>query len=117
MKVSKKESAVEFCERTYPEMMGLYKKIQKNDYETFCKKQRDYGPGNIAMGTTLNSSEDIRMSLTGLIIRMNDKIQRLLNLVVKTNRPPENESVEDAFMDLSVYGTIARIVQKEKWAK
>jgi len=57
------------------------------------------------------------MSITGLIIRMNDKIQRLLNLVVKHNRSPQNESVEDAFGDLTVYGTIARIVAEDKWAK
>ena len=48
---------------------------------------------------------------------MNDKVQRLLNLVVKHNREAQNESVEDAFGDLSVYGVIARIVANGKWAK
>jgi len=111
------ETAIEFCEREYPEMMVLFKEIQEEDYTVFASKQKDYGPGNIALGTTLSTEADRRMSLTGLIIRMNDKIQRLLNLVVKTNRNPENESISDAFMDLSVYGIIARIVKDGKWAK
>jgi hypothetical protein len=111
------ETAIEFCVREYPEMMVLFKEIQAEDYAIFASKQKDYGPGNIALGTTLSTEADRRMSLTGLIIRMNDKIQRLLNLVVKTNRAPENESIADAFMDLSVYGIIARIVKEGKWAK
>lgn len=111
------ETAVEYCERLYPEMMEEFKNIQREDYTTFCKKQKDYGPGNIALGTTLANDDERRMSLTGLIIRLNDKVQRLLNLVVKTNRRPENESVSDAFMDISVYGVISRIVVLKKWAK
>ncbi len=30
----KEESAVEFCERVYPEMMDEFKKIQSEMYET-----------------------------------------------------------------------------------
>ena len=91
VKESNVETAVEFCERVYPEMMVEFKRIQAEDYEVFCKKQRDYGPGNIALGTTLATKEDTLMSLTGLIIRMNDKIQRLLNLLVKNgDAKPEN---------------------------
>ena len=41
------ESAVEFCERTYPQTTEEFKKIQEEMYITFCKKQRNYGPGNI----------------------------------------------------------------------
>ena len=115
---NKVETPIEYCERVYPEMMIEFRRIQAEDYETFCKKQKDYGPGNIALGTTLATKEDIMMSLTGLIVRMNDKVQRLLNLLVKNNNAkPENESAMDAFMDTSVYGIIARIVSAEKWAK
>ena len=98
-------------------MMLAFREIQAQDYKVFCQKQKDYGPGNISLGTTLATADERRMSLTGLIIRMNDKVQRLLNLVVKTRQDPENESIEDAFMDLSVYGIIARIVNKQQWAK
>ena len=30
-------------------MMAEFKKIQAEMYETFCKKQRNYGPGNIIL--------------------------------------------------------------------
>ena len=114
---SKKTDAVKYCEELYPEMMDEFQRILAEDYKVFCKKQMDYGPGNIALGQTLSTPDETRLSLTGLIIRMNDKIQRLLNLVVKHNRKAQNESVEDAFGDLSVYGVIARIVANDKWAK
>ena len=42
------ENAISYCERVYPEMMDEFKKIQSEMYETFCKKQRNYGPGNIS---------------------------------------------------------------------
>ena len=60
------ETAREHCERVYPEMMAEFKKIQAEMYETFCKKQRNYGPGNISVGTALQTKDDIKLSLTGL---------------------------------------------------
>ena len=119
MSIQKKElDPVDGLETKYPVMTSEFKRLQVEQYELFCRKQIDYGPGNIALGTTLATKEDIMMSLTGLIVRMNDKVQRLLNLLVKNNNAkPENESAMDAFMDTSVYGIIARIVSAEKWAK
>ena len=108
---------IEFCKKEYPEMMKEFEAIQAEDFAIFCRKQMDYGPNNISMGTNLKTDEDKRLSTTGIIIRMNDKMQRLLNLVVKTGRSPQNESVEDAFLDLGVYSIISRIVNKGKWAK
>ena len=43
--------AVAFIEEEYPETATEFKRIQKEQYELFCKKQMDYGPSNIAMGT------------------------------------------------------------------
>ena len=45
----KEESAIEYCEREFPQMMEEFKKVQTEMYETFCKKQRNYGPGNISV--------------------------------------------------------------------
>ena len=113
----KNSSAVRYIESEYPETAKSFKAIQKEQYELFCKKQMDYGPSNIAMGTALKTKEDRRLSLIGLIVRINDKIQRLMNLVVKHNRDAQNEPVMDAFKDLSVYGIIAQIVDNGKWGK
>ena len=109
--------AMNYIEKEYPETAKEFHKIQFEQWSTFCKKQMDYGPSNIAMGTSLRTKEDRRLSLIGLIVRINDKIQRLMNLVVKHNRDAQNEPVMDAFKDLSVYGIIAQIVDNDKWGK
>ena len=113
----KEESAIEYCERIYPEMMNEFKKVQIEMYETFCKKQRNYGPGNISVGTSLETKEDIKLSLTGLWFRINDKVQRLKQLVVLGQPDEVGESIQDTYEDLSVYGVIAQLVQRDKWAK
>jgi len=111
------EDAVSYCERVYPEMMNEFKKIQSEMYETFCKKQRNYGPGNISVGTALETKDDIKLSLTGLWFRINDKIQRLKQLVVLGQPDEVEEPIQDTYQDLSVYGIIAQLVQRGKWAK
>ena len=109
--------AIKYIEKEYPETAKEFQRLQYEQWATFCRKQMDYGPSNIAMGTSLKTKEDRRLSLIGLIVRINDKIQRLMNLVVKHNRDAQNEPVMDAFKDLSVYGIIAQIVDNGKWGK
>jgi len=112
-----KISAVKECEDKYPEMTGEFKKILKEEYELFCKKQLNYGPGNIAGGTLLQTDDDIRFSLTGIFFRINDKIQRIKQLVVLGNSDQVGESIDDTFHDMSVYSIIAQIVKRGKWGK
>ena len=115
---NKKDIApVVWLEEKYPTMTSEFKRIQKEQYKLFCRKQYDYGPMNIAMGTDLSKMEDIKLAITALVVRINDKITRLINLVIKNDREGVNESVDDSFVDLSVYGVIAQIVRNKKWAK
>ena len=109
--------AIKYIEKEFPETAKEFQKLQFEQWETFCKKQMDYGPSNIAMGTSLRTDEERRLSKIGLIVRINDKIQRLMNLIVKHNREAQNEPAMDAFKDLSVYGIIAQIVDNGKWGK
>jgi hypothetical protein len=111
------ESAVEYCERMYPQTTEEFKLILDEMYITFCKKQRNYGPGNISVGTPLETKEDVKLSLTGLWFRINDKVQRLKQLVVLGQPDEVGESVMDTYQDLSVYGVIAQLVHRGKWAK
>ena len=111
------QSAQSYCEENYPEMMEEYKRIMWEQYETFCKKQRNYGPDNISVGTDLRTKDEVKISLTGLWFRMNDKIQRLKQLVVLGQPDEVGESIQDTYADLSVYGIIAQIVQNGKWGK
>lgn len=104
-------------EQQYPEMMMEFKRIFFTQYEIFCAKMDGYGTENISLGTKLESNEDIKMSLTGLWFRMNDKINRLKQLVVKGNIDQVGESIEDTYQDLSIYGIICQLVKNGKWGK
>ena len=109
--------AVIYIETTYPEMAKEYKNICEEQYELFCRKQSNYGPSNIAVGTDLKKDEDVKLSLTGLWFRMNDKIQRLKNLLILGTKDFVEESTEDSFQDVSNYGIIAQLVSRGKWGK
>lgn len=111
------ESAIEYCERVYPETTKEFKQIQAEMYETFCKKQRNYGPGNISVGTELKTKEDIKLSLTGLWFRKTDKINRLKQLVILGHPDEVGESIKDTYEDLSIYGIISQLVCRSKWGK
>ena len=116
MEVTKKdEEAIEWCEKSYPELCTEYKKIMMEQYIMFCKKHRNYGTGNINVGTNLETNNDVKLALTGLWFRLNDKIQRLKQLVVLGEPDTVGESVQDTFQDMSIYGIIAQIVQQKKF--
>jgi len=107
--------AVEWCEKNYQKLTSEYKKIMMEQYILFCKKHRNYGTGNVNVGTSLETDADVKLALTGLWFRLNDKIQRLRQLVVNGEPDTVGESVQDTFQDLSVYGIIAQIVQQKKF--
>ena len=91
MEYSKKdEEAVKWCEDNYTELTQEYKKIMMNQYVLFCKKHRNYGTGNINVGTNLETDGDVKLALTGLWFK-------------------------DTYQDLSVYGIIAQIVSQKKF--
>jgi len=108
--------AVKFVEDKYPETTKEFKRLQREQYEVFCEKQMDYGPGNISVGTNLETDDEVKMSLTGLWFRMNDKIQRMKTLLM-SNQAANNEPLEDSFLDVSNYGIMSTIVSNKKWGK
>ena len=116
-KTIKEETAIQYCERLYPQTTKEFQKIMDEMYVTFCKKQRNYGPANISVGTNLETEEDIKLSLSGLWFRMNDKIQRLKTLLMGNKESAVDEPLEDAYLDVSNYGIMATIVKNGKWGK
>ena len=107
---------VRLMEERHPEMMEEFRKIQREQYELFAQKQMAYGKGNIMLGGDIGVEEDRVAAIRGITIRLNDKMQRLLNLVLKgVANPLKNESVSDTFMDMSVYGIISLIVERGSW--
>ena len=116
--LNQKHHIVEQMEEEWPEMTEEFKKIQRQQYVLFLHKQHDYGPGNISVGTLLQTQDEVHLSLTGLWFRMNDKIQRLKNLLMnKRESAVKDEPMEDAYLDVSNYGIMATIVSRGKWGK
>jgi len=74
------------------------------DIRLFDKKQHDYGSQNIAKFGTF-----------GVLVRSSDKIERLIHLNHKGDDPYVDESVNETWQDLSVYGMIARVVNNSDW--
>lgn len=107
---------VQDFEKTYPELAEEFQAVQKEQYELFAAKMLDYGLSNISLGSDLSTKEDINLSLTGIWLRCNDKINRLKNMLKRNGKNyVQGEAMIDSFIDISNYGIIAQLVLKGKW--
>jgi hypothetical protein len=71
------------------------KKAIRTIFETVIAKHKMYGSGNIA-----------RFALPGIVIRLNDKVERLKNLK-QHNGPVLFEPIQDTWLDITGYSVIA----------
>ena len=109
---------VEAFETEYPELSEEFKQITMEMYEMFAAKHMDYGLNNIALGGDIvNNSDDKQFSLTGLCIRLTDKISRLKNLLINGKSFVEGEGIQDTLIDIANYGIIGLLVGRDKWKK
>lgn len=109
---------VGYMETKYPEMTKEFRKIQQEQYELFLHKQYDYGPQNVAVGSLLKTKADIKLSLLGLWFRIQDKTERIKTLLMRDKENSvQDEPVVDSYNDISVYGVMAQVVSRGKWAK
>ena len=104
----------ELLKKESPNLYNNYESIMLEQFELFCKKQLDYGIGNISTGADLTTEEGKQFALNGLWFRMNDKISRWKNLIIK-KRKANNESIVDTFQDLGNYSIISQLISKEQW--
>ena len=109
-KKSAEDKIVNHMMDTYPTVMTGVKNHMNESFRLFAKKQMDYGLGNIAM----NGNKEL--ALLGILIRLNDKVQRGLNILMN-NQEPNNESLEDTGFDITNYGAIFNTVLKDEWKK
>lgn len=65
------------------------------------RKQADYGPKNITDFGAL-----------GCLVNANSKVNRLRNLLMN-NKTPNNESIDDSWVDLANYAIIALMLRKK----
>ena len=116
--IGENNKAIVDFENTYPTLAEAWKITQQEQYELFAKKMMDYGLGNISLGTNLEEPEDINLSLTGIWLRCNDKINRLKNMLKRKGRNyVQDEPMIDSFIDIANYGIIAMLVMRGKWKK
>tara|TARA_B100001939_G_scaffold164257_1_gene141609 strand:+ start:1155 stop:1583 length:429 start_codon:yes stop_codon:yes gene_type:complete len=108
---------IEVFEAEYPDLSNEFKNIQEEMYEMFARKHMDYGLNNIALGGDLTNEADKKFSLTGLCIRLTDKISRLKNLLANGKNYVKGEGMEDTFIDIANYGIIGLLVGRDKWKK
>ena len=106
----KEKDVTEFMMKEYPTLMNSIKNHMNTCFVLMAKKQMDYGMGNIAM----NGNK--KLALLGIMIRINDKVQRALNILEK-DQDPNNESLEDTAQDITNYGAIFNTVLNDEWKK
>lgn len=80
-----------------------YQQVLEELFEMFLKKHKDYGKGNILANKDL-----------GIAMRMSEKTERLKNLLMKEAMgvEPENEPIDETFIDLAVYGVIGVLYRR-----
>ena len=101
-------------EKRNPNQARGFREITNAMYQVHLDKNADYSPANI-----------LGVGEIGLIVRMWDKMTRLLSLLgfdveVKFKgyhgpKEARNESVDDSFMDMAVYSIIAMLYRQGKW--
>jgi nucleoside 2-deoxyribosyltransferase len=100
-----------------PVQVKAFQEVIQKLYRTHLKKNADYSPANI-----LGTGE------IGLVTRLWDKMARLMNLSgfdISVTEPAEyggkreamNEPLEDAYLDLSCYGIIGKLLRDGKWGR
>ena len=77
-------------------------KIQKTALDLFEKKNADYGDAFATFG------------VIGVLMRIEDKIQRALNITTTQIHLVEDENIKDTLLDLHNYAAMALILLEEK---
>tara|TARA_R110002012_G_scaffold69087_2_gene178995 strand:+ start:610 stop:957 length:348 start_codon:yes stop_codon:yes gene_type:complete len=110
-------------EEQYPECTNELLDNFDKAYRLWCQKQHDYSDSNIRLGLDLSSSsersQNNRLAQLGIIIRLNDKISRLINLYKKNIEETSavSESIEDTSVDIMNYANMLMVLRAGKWGK
>jgi hypothetical protein len=78
-----------------------FSNIQKDALELFARKNADYGDAFAKHG------------LVGVLVRIEDKIQRALSITKSGVTLVDSESLEDTLLDLHNYAAMALILFRE----
>ena len=78
-----------------------FKKIQKESLELFIRKNTDYGDAFAKYGTI------------GVLIRIEDKIQRCMSITKNKVSLVDDENIRDTLLDLHNYAAMALMLLDE----
>ncbi len=84
----------------------IYEKTAQEIANLLRKKQEDYGEYNIE-----------KFGTKGILVRLNDKVSRLINLIWDSDKEPNFESVEDTWMDIAGYAILGIIEEQKELQK
>lgn len=77
-----------------------FEQVNTELLQMFLAKHRDYGKGNILANKEL-----------GIAMRISEKVERLKHLLM-ANQTPENESIEETWIDIAVYSVIGVLYRR-----
>jgi len=90
-----------------PELEESMAQLMQEVFNLWKRKQKSYGPYNISV-----------FGLKGVIVRLWDKMQRIVRLVwTGIKNPLQDETIRDTLIDIADYGLIAVLVFDGKWPK
>ena len=126
------DSVIRDIEEKYPECIDELLQNFDKTYKLWGRKQSDYGCGNIKLGLEISSDSSFHtqnraLAQLGIVIRMNDKIQRMINLHKKmlfkaqqgtlVDSPNVKESIEDTCIDIMNYANMLMVLRSGKWGR
>lgn len=79
---------------------AAYEQVLDELLQMFLKKHKDYGKGNI-----------LSIKELGIAFRIGEKTERLKHLLMSGDEPA-NESLEETWLDIAVYGIIAVLYRR-----
>ena len=110
--------ALQDMARRYPNMFRAIPMLQWDLFKTLAVKNKNYGAGNITMGGDIyNDPQAMQFAMTALSIRLNDKMQRFMNLVRTGEAGTSDETVMDTLLDMSNYALIGAVILTNNWGK
>lgn len=79
---------------------AAYEQVLEELLQMFLKKHKDYGKGNI-----------LSIKELGIAFRIGEKTERIKHLLM-SQHDPANESLEDTWLDIAVYGIIGALYNR-----
>ena len=86
--------------------VSRFKQITNEMVNLYERKNSDYG-------SSVNDTYK-KYGMVSYLVRMEDKMNRIRNIVLNGNQKVEDERIKDSLLDLAVYSVLALIEEDEE---